>query len=129
MEILQVVSIGIIASVLAIILKSQRPEYAIHISIVAGIIIFMFILSKLVVVMDMIQQMIQKVNIDYAFLSTIIKIIGIAYITEFGSQVCRDAGEGAIAAKIELGGKVTIMVLAVPIIMALLDVIIGILPK
>lgn len=129
MEILQVVSIGIIASVLAIILKSQRPEYAIHISIVAGIIIFMFILSKLVVVMDMIQQMIQKVNIDYAFLSTIIKIIGIAYITEFGSQVCKDAGEGAIAAKIELGGKVTIMVLAVPIIMALLDVIIGILPK
>jgi len=129
MEILQVVSIGIIASVLAIILKSQRPEYAIHISIIAGIIIFMFILSKLVIVMDMIQEMIQKVNIDYAFLSTIIKIIGIAYITEFGSQVCKDAGEGAIAAKIELGGKVTIMVLAVPIIMALLDVIIGILPK
>ena len=65
---------------------------------------------------------------NYMYLQTILKIIGIAYIAEFGSQVCRDAGEGAVANKIEFAAKVLIMVMAVPIIALVLDTIVRLLP-
>jgi len=128
MEIIQIVGIGIIAAVLAVLLKQQKPELAIHISIAAGVIIFLLMLGKLISVIQILQEMSQKVQMDFAYLSTVLKIIGIAYIAEFGSQVCKDAGEGAIASKIEFGGKIIIMVMAVPIIIALLDLILQIIP-
>ncbi|MDF2501614.1 MAG: stage sporulation protein, partial [Anaerosporomusa subterranea] len=70
-----------------------------------------------------------KANISQMYLNTILKIIGIAYITEFGSQVCRDAGEGAVAGKIEFAGKILIMVMAIPIIALVLDTITRLIPR
>ena len=78
--------------------------------------------------MDLLNSYAQKVNIDLVYFSTLLKIIGIAYIAEFGAEVCRDAGEGAIASKVELAGKVIIIILAVPIITSLLDLIISVMP-
>lgn len=126
MEILQIVSIGIIATLLAMILKQQKPELGIFISIAAGLLIFFLILGKLSGVVDILYKMVQKSQIDTIYISTLLKIIGIAYITEFGANICRDAGEGAIASKIELGGKVIIMVMALPILVGLMEVILKI---
>jgi stage III sporulation protein AD len=67
-------------------------------------------------------------NINLFYLTTILKIIGIAYIAEFGSQICKDAGEGSIAAKIEFAAKVLVMVLALPIIVAVLESILRLIP-
>ncbi|MGI6705469.1 MAG: stage III sporulation protein AD [Clostridia bacterium] len=128
MDILQIVGVGIIAAVLAVILKAQKKEFAIHISIAAGILIFLFVLGKLVSIVNVLQDMANKIKLDFAYLTTVLKIIGIAYVAEFGSQVCKDAGEGAIASKIEFGGKIIIMTLAIPIVMALLNMIIEIIP-
>ncbi|MCR1897990.1 stage III sporulation protein AD [Irregularibacter muris] len=128
MEIIQVVSLGIIATILAVILKDERPEFSMMIGLVAGVIIFFMVLSKIQIVLEVFNKISSKMNVDILYLSTIFKIIGIAYITEFGAQVCRDAGESSIASKIELGGKVLIMVLAIPILMALLDLITKIMP-
>jgi stage III sporulation protein AD len=75
-----------------------------------------------------IQRIAVRANVDFMYLSTILKVIGIAYIAEFGSQICKDAGENAIASKIELGGKLIILVLTIPILTALMEVIIDILP-
>ena len=126
MEILQIVSIGIIATLLAMILRQQKPELGIFISIAAGLLIFFLILGKLSGVVDILYKMVQKSQVDTIYISILLKIIGIAYLTEFGANICRDAGESAIASKIELGGKVIIMVMALPILVGLMEVILKI---
>jgi stage III sporulation protein AD len=127
-EIFQIVGLGVVATIIAIVLKTHRPEIAIQISLLTGIIILTVILGKIAAVVDLLNSYAQKVNIDLVYFSTLLKIIGIAYIAEFGAEVCRDAGEGAIASKVELAGKVIIIILAVPIITSLLDLIISVMP-
>lgn len=128
MEIIQIVGLGFAVMLLILIIKSQRPELAVQLSLTLATIIFLMVLSKISVVLNLFQDLADKANISQIYLNTILKIIGIAYITEFGSQVCRDAGEGAVAGKIEFAGKVLIMVMAVPIIALVLDTIVKLLP-
>src|SRR5690625_3608662 len=128
MEIFQVVGLGLVATTLIIVLRDHRPEFTIYISIVTGLIIFSMIMPQLSYVIDVMQDLSRKADIEIIYFSTILKIIGMAYVVEFGSQICRDAGENSIAMKIELAGKITIMILAIPILMALVDLIIKILP-
>ena len=128
MDILQIVGLGIVAAVIIIVLRVQKPEIAIQVSMVTGVIIFMLLASKLAAVVQMLESYANKADINPVYFTTVLKIIGIAYITEFGAEVCKDAGESSIASKIELAGKVMIVVLAVPIITSLLDLIIKIMP-
>lgn len=128
MDIMKIVMIGIIAAVLSVLLKEEKPEIAILISIVTGLVIFVLLITKLNSVMSVLKYFASKANIDALYFSTILKVIAIAYITEFGAQICRDAGEGSIASKIELAGKVLIMVIAIPILAALMDIMIKIIP-
>jgi len=128
MEIFQIVAIGLIAAILSVLIKNQKPEISIYIGLTTGIFIFIFVATKLQSVIEILNQLVTEINIDDIYLSTILKIVGIAYIAEFGAQVCKDAGEGVIASKIEFGGKVLIMVMAVPILVSLMDLIINIVP-
>ena len=128
MEIFKIVGIGIVATVLIVVLKNTKPEFSLFISIVTGVIIFSMVLGELSYVIQTLNTLAKKANIEFTYFSTILKIIGMAYIVEFGAQISRDAGEDSIAMKIELGGKVLIMVLAIPILLALMDLIIKILP-
>lgn len=128
MEIFQIAGLGIVATILVIILRNFSPEFAIYASIVTGIIIFSLILNHLVYVIDVLRTLSIKANLEITFFTIILKIIGTAYIVEFSSQICRDAGENSIGMKIELAGKVIIMVLAIPILLALMDLITKILP-
>lgn len=128
MDIFQIVSIGIVATILAILVKNQKPELGIYISLVTAILIFIFVLSKLQAVMEVLNQLARKINIEDIYLATILKIVGIAYIAEFGAHICKDAGEGAIASKIEFAGKILIMVMAIPILVSLMDMIINMVP-
>jgi len=123
MDILKIVGIGIIATILAVILREEKPEIALQISIVTGLIVFVFVITKLNSVLAVLKYFASKTNIDLIYFTTILKVIAIAYITEFGAQVCKDAGESSIASKIEFGGKVLIMIMAIPILAALMDVI------
>lgn len=128
MEILQIVGIGIVATLLIVILKVQKPEIALPLSIITGIAIFLFVAGKMAAVIDLLDSFSKKAGIDITYISILLKIIGIAYITEFGADICRDAGESSIASKVELAGKIFIVVIAVPIITSLLDLIIKIMP-
>jgi len=128
MDILQIVCIGIIAVVLSSMLKAQRPEIALQVSIVTGILIFIIIIVKLSAVIDFLQTFSKRADIDSTYINILLKIVGIAYIAEFGAEVCKDAGESSVASKIELAGKVTIVILAVPIISSLLDLVVKLMP-
>lgn len=123
MDIMKIVGIGLIATILAIILREEKPEIAIQVSIVTGLIIFIFVITKLNSVVEVLKYFAAKTNIDLLYFTVILKVIAVAYITEFGAQVCKDAGESSIASKIEFGGKVLIMIMAIPILAALMDTI------
>lgn len=128
MPLVQIVGIGIVATVIILVLKSQRPEFAVQISIIAGVIIFMLLAAKFSAVVDVLGSLAERAGIKPVYMTTILKITGIAYIAEFGAEICRDAGESSIASKIELAGKIAIVILAVPIITSLLDLVIKIMP-
>lgn len=77
----------------------------------------------------MLQKIAIDANVNMIYLETILKIIGIAYIAEFGAQISKDAGQGAIASKIELGGKILILAMAIPILTAIIETVIGLIPS
>lgn len=127
-EIIKIVGIGIIALITTIIIKQYRPEFAIYISIIAGILIIWLIFDKLGEVINLIKSMADKTSLNYSFLSILLKITGIAILTEFAVSICKDSGEGTIANKIELGSKVIIISMSIPIISSLLEIMLSILP-
>jgi stage III sporulation protein AD len=128
MEIIQIVGLGFVVTLLILIIRSQRPEIAVQLSLTLATIIFLLVLTKINVVLSLFRDLAEKASVSQMYLNTILKIIGIAYITEFGAQVCRDAGEGAVAGKIEFAGKVLVLVMAIPIIALVLDTITKLIP-
>lgn len=128
MEIIQIVSLGIVASLLALIIKEQKPSFAFFLILLTGISIFMVVVEHVSEILHLIEYLGDKANVNGMYIETILQIIGIAYIAEFGSHIVRDAGLTAVAAKIELAGKILILVLAVPILKAVIETIIGFIP-
>ena len=122
MEILKIVIIALVAVMLIMVVKDTKSGVqAVFISLFVGVFIFITLLPKISAILTVFSDLAQKAHINEFYLTTILKIVGISYIAEFGAQVCRDAGEGAIANKVQFGAKIIIMVLAVPIIVAILE--------
>jgi len=126
MEIIKVVAFAFMALFIVLIFKDRRDDLAIQVSIAAGILIFLFMINKLTIIMSFLQTLANRASIDVVYLNTVFKILGIAYLASFCSEICRDAGENSIGAKVEFAGKILILVLAIPILMALLQSIIKI---
>lgn len=128
MDIVKIIGIGVIALIIIVIIKQYKPEFAIYVSLGAGILIFALIAAKMSGIIDILKSLANKTAINSDFLVLLIKITGIAILTEFAVSVCKDSGESAIASKIDLGGKVIIMSMSIPIMSSLLETIIKILP-
>ncbi|MBM7569698.1 stage III sporulation protein AD [Aquibacillus albus] len=128
MEIIQIVSIGIVASLLVLIMKEQKPSFAFFLILLTGIAIFTVVIQHIGEILQLIKYLGERANVKGMYIDTILQIIGIAYIAEFGAHITRDAGLSSVAAKIELGGKILILVLAVPILTAVIETIIGFIP-
>ncbi|NHN28843.1 stage III sporulation protein AD [Paenibacillus agricola] len=128
MEIVQIVGLSIFATILVLVLKEQKPMFAFLITAFTGITIFLFLIGKIAMVIHVLEDLADKASIDMIFLKTILKIIGIAYIAEFGAQIVRDAGQESIASKIELSGKILIMVMAIPIVSVIIETVVKLLP-
>lgn len=128
MEIWQIVGLALIVTVFCVVLKQIRPEIALQLSILAGAAVFILILSKIKVIVDLLQTLADQANISSYYLLIVLKIVGVAYLAEFGAQICRDAGEGALATKIELAAKVGVIVLAIPIIVAITESLVRLVP-
>ena len=128
MDIVKIIGIGLIALIIIVIIKQYKPEFAIYVSLGAGILIFALIAAKMSGIIDILKSLASKTAINSDFLVLLLKITGIAILTEFAVSVCKDSGESAIASKIDLGGKVIIMSMSIPIMSSLLETIIKILP-
>lgn len=126
MDIIKVVSFAFIALAIIVTVRREREDLAIQISIVAGTLIFLYMISRISSVLQLLQELAIKANIDFVYLDIVFKILAISYLASFCSEICRDAGEGNLASKVEFAGKILILVLAIPILMAVLQSILKI---
>ena len=128
MEVVRIIGIGLIALIIIILLKQYKPEFAIYISLLTGVLILLLVVDELSGIISLLQSFADKVSINSTFLVLLIKITGIAFLSEFAVSICKDSEEGAIASKIELGSKIIIISMSIPIISSLLELILKILP-
>lgn len=128
MEVIKIVSIGLIGLVIIILLKQYKPEYALYASLITGILIIVLILDRLSGILQLIQSISNKANVNNQFIAILLKITGIAFLSEFAITICKDSGEAAIANKIEIATKIIIISMSIPIISSLLEIILKILP-
>ncbi len=124
MSAIELVGFALLSVVALSILRPLRPEIAVLLALVAGAVILWRLLPLIERILGLLTTLAQRGNVQPIYLDTILRIVGIAYIVEFGSQIARDAGEGALAAKVELGGKVLILALALPILLAVLQLVV-----
>ena len=127
MEFIKIIGIGLIALIIIILLKQYKPEFAIYISLLTGVLILLLVMDELSGIINLLQTFANKVSINSTFLKLLIKITGIAFLSEFAVSICKDAGETAVASKIEIGTKIIIISMSIPIISSLLEIILSVL--
>ncbi|THF75910.1 stage III sporulation protein AD [Cohnella fermenti] len=128
MEILQIVGIALLATILILVIREQKPMFAFLLSAFVGIGIFLAMIGKIGSVVAVLEQLADRSGIPSVYLKTMLKIIGIAYIAEFGAQIIRDAGLESVASKVEFAGKMLILVMAIPIISVIIETVLNLLP-
>ena len=111
------------------IIKEQKPNIAFLLVVFVGCVIFLFLVDQIASIIEMVERIALNAKVNTVYVETILKIIGIAYIAEFAVQITKDAGQGAIASKIELAGKILILAMAVPILTVLVETIINMIPN
>ena len=124
MEIVKIIGVGLIATIILAIIRTYKPELTIYASIIAGAIIFSMVMDKLSAIIDLLTNLSKKSGINAQYVAILLKISGIAILSEFAVSVCKDLGETAVATKIDLAGKIIIISISIPIISALLELLI-----
>ena len=124
----KILSIALITCITCLIVKPIRPDFAILVSIVGGIIVLFYVITSFSTIFDVFNNIFKISGVKTSLYSVILKIIGIGYLTEFTANLCSDTGNSSLASKVGLAGKIIILFLALPIITNLLEVIMGILP-
>ena len=123
MTIIQAGILGIIAVVFSVQLKALRPEYSVYIILAASLIIAFLSISKLDVILQTAKVIGDSIGAKQLYLGTLLKMVGITYIAEFAAGTCKDAGYSALATQVEMFGKVSILAISAPVILALLETI------
>lgn len=120
---LQAAMIGIAGVLLALQIKAVKPEFSVYLSIATSVFLLFLVAGKLEVVVESVKLIQSSISIQSSYIQALLKIIGITYIAEFASDICRDAGYGAIAGQIGVFSKLSILAVSMPIITALLETI------
>jgi len=128
MSLVQIILIGIVATMLITLIRSYQPTFVLILLIVTSLFLFYFILIPLWEIIDLIRTLFNRFRLDTIYLETVFQVIGIAYLTELGSQLTKDAGLNSIASKIELVGKISILFVSIPVLTAIIETIIHLIP-
>ncbi|MBQ8559685.1 MAG: stage III sporulation protein AD [Tyzzerella sp.] len=123
MNIVQIGVLGIAGALLAIQLKQQKAEFSIYLCVGISLLIFFSIFNYLEVIIETMHEVAATINVDNTYIMTLLKMLGVTYVAEFSSGICKDAGYQTIASQIEIFSKLTILVLSLPILVALLQTI------
>lgn len=120
MQIFRILGIAILGATLAVMLKPLRPELAVLVAIATGVIVLMHAVIELTGLLDTLRALAGEYGVDTGYIGTLLKILGVAYAAQFGAQICADAGESAIAGKVELFGRILILAAAAPAVLTAL---------
>ncbi len=123
MDIIRIALIGVVGSLLALKLKTYKPEFGIVLSIALCLLFLFCAVEKLTVIVEFLNSIQSLMNVNPVYVAVLLKLIGIAYVCEFSSNLCKDAGYQSIATQVEIIGKLTILVVSMPIINTLLETI------
>ena len=121
MDIIKISILGITAVLLSQMLKNYKPEYGYYINLAVCICVFLYVMSKLTFLLDYVEQIQDMIHLDPVYLTMILKMIGITYVAEFSSNLCKDAGYQTVAGQIEMFGKLSILVISMPVLLVLLE--------
>ena len=121
MTVVTIAVAGIIAVLLAVMMKSMKSEYGTYMVMAAGFFIFFYGVGKLTTILESVREVQSYIKINSVYLSTLIKMIGITYVAEFASGICKDAGYGAVGTQIEIFGKLSVLAVSMPILLALIE--------
>lgn len=127
MELIKVVVLGVVISLLAVFLKSIKPEYSMFIVMIGSLLLIVYIVNSLTDIFAFFNTIVDKTGIDKELFLVLIKIIGVGYIIEFAAGICIDSGNFSIANKVSIAGKILIFLLSMPIIKNLFDMVLGLL--
>ena len=123
MNIIIIASAALIAAILSLILKQYKPEYSLFISIAAGILIFLSVLAVIRPIMEFINELTVQTGLSGVYAEVLIKSLAVCYITQLASDCCTDAGETAIAGKLQIAGKIAILLIALPMFKSLTELV------
>ena len=121
MTIIQAAVLGITAVALAVQLKPLRQEYSVYLILAAGLVIGFLSISRLELILDTVRASGSQIRVKNIYLGTLLKMVGITYIAEFASGICRDAGFSALGTQVEMFGKLSILAVSAPVLQALLE--------
>ena len=121
MTVVTIAITGIVAVLLAVSLKGMKGEYGTYLVMAAGFFIFFYGIGKLTTILDTMKEIQSYIKINSIYLSTLVKMIGITYIAEFAAGICKDAGYGAVGTQIEIFGKLSVLAVSMPILLALVE--------
>lgn len=128
LPLISMIGLALVAALLAVFLKESRlPSLALLLALGAGGLIFLSLLPQLRALLDIFTGLTEKAGLSMQYFQVVLKVIGVAYIAEFGVQMCRDANQGALALKIEFAAKIAILLLSAPIISSIVQSVIGLL--
>ena len=127
MDIFKILAIAILTCIASLIVKQVKPEFASIVAISGGIVILLFLINYVEGILDVFRGLVQKANLSPTLFSSILKIIGIGYITEWTANICSDTGLSSLSDKILLAGKIIIFVFSLPIITNIINIITGLL--
>ena len=123
MNLIPIIGAGIVAALLSLTLKQHRPEFGMYISLVAGILILLVVIRAVSPVIDTFSGLIDAVSLNAVYGAALLKALAICYLTQLASDTCRDSGETAIAGKIEMAGKLAIVLVSLPLFAAVVETV------
>ncbi|NLW01829.1 MAG: stage III sporulation protein AD [Clostridiaceae bacterium] len=122
-ELVRIAGIGIVGAVLAVLISEKKPEMGMLIGLAFGALALVLVAGKASAVIKLINDSVDKSGIDAKLIVPVLKVTGMAYVTQFAVDACRDAGQNSIASKIEIAGKIMMLAVAAPIATALIRMI------
>lgn len=119
----RIAMLGIVGVLMALQLKSLKSEYAVYLCLGISLLIFAGVADRLQVIIDGLMEIQNCLPLEVGYIQTLLKIIGITYIAEFASDLCKDAGYQTVAGQIQIFGKLSVLTVSIPILSALLQTI------
>lgn len=126
MLMVKIATLAFVGLFLTLLFKNSKSEISVFISLTVSVLILLLIISQVQEIIAFLRSIADKANIDTVYIGIVLKILAIAYLASFTSEICKDAGASSIATKVEFSGKIMILVLAIPILMAVLNSILQI---